>query len=824
MIIGAFSDVRFAIRQYRKHPWFALLAVLTLAFGIGATTAVYSVVHAVLLRPLPFADSDTLVMAWDAAPEDGDRFKAMMASPEDIREYMRSSTLLDRITYSARIRPVLHRSDIARRTIAGLVTLGMFRDTLGSKAWLGRTFVNEDQNAGCVVVLAYGFWNRVLRAERSLVGRSLRFDETDCTVVGVMPQGFDLFPVEAEMWFLRDHAPVAAVEAIRRVGYLERGIVYARLRPGATAVQAEAELTGLHRARYATGRQPSPSDGGERGHVVAVEPVRTAIMGVVAPTLDRSLWLALGAVVLLLLIACVNVANLLLARLAERRRELVVRSALGSGRARLVRQMLMEGAVLALAGTILGIAFASAGVEWFRYLSPFTLPTQAGDVSLNVRVLLFAVGLSFATTLLFALLPALAGSSVDINQGLRAVGRGFFGSAGSGRMARMMVAVEMALSFMLLTGAALFMNSTLRLQDEELGYDVSNIAMAYADLPGERYPTQESRDSVEGSLRERLEAIPGVGQVVFGSLPPDSDGGQLQVEVRGRPLEPVFDVSMIPASREYFELLHVPLRRGRMFADADRTGPALAIVSQRFVDQYMAGENPVGRAIRVIDGDSRGEWRTVVGVIGAWKHMVDNTAWRDTAAVFTIGGPSHIDDGYGVGIGVRTNRDAGLIAEQIRKQILTMEPNAVLTDIESPAGRLNSMLAYSRFRAVLLIAFGIGALLLSAVGLHGVIAQIVSQRMPEFAIRSAVGAEPIDLAWLAARQGGIAIAAGLAAGWMGAFAAARIVETLLYGVQMSDPHILAISASALILSALLAILLPTIRAARVSPLNALREQ
>jgi hypothetical protein len=373
------------------------------------------------------------------------------------------------------------------------------------------------------------------------------------------------------------------------------------------------------------------------------------------------------------------------------------------------------------------------------------------------------------------------------------------------------------------------MSSTLSLQNEELGFDVSNIAAASAGLPVERYPTQESRDAFKRSLRERLESLPGVSQVVLGGgFPPASDGGLLQVEVQGRSVEPVFDVDVIGASREYFELFRVPLLRGRMFVDADHTGPPLAIVSQRFVDRYLAGQDPIGRAIRVIDpyakGDTRGEWKTIVGVIGPWKHMVDDTAWRDTPMIFSIGGKPQLSEGFSIGIGVRTNRDTADIAQQMEKQIAIMEPHAIWTDAESPSQRLNAMLAYPRFRMLLLIAFGAGALLLAAVGLHGVIAQLVSQRMPEFAIRSALGAQPVDLASLAARQGGIAVLGGVIVGVVGSLATSRFVQSFVYGVTTNDPGILALAGSVLVASAALAVLLPVLRAARVSPLTVLRQE
>src|SRR5215469_7282839 len=347
--VGHFSqDIVFAARQSRKRPGFAVLAILTLAFGIGAATAVYSVVHAVLLRPLPFADSDRLVMVWDNAPQDGDRFKAILVSQQDFDTYAKTSHALDRFASAGRIRPTLHLDEANRVVLAGLVTTGMFRDTLVTRAQIGRTFTEEDQQSGCVVILAQRFWVRAFGSEAGVVGRALRFDQSICTVVGVMPHGFDLFPIQADMWFLREHAPGQAVEASRRGGLLDNGIVYARLRPGATAEQAETELTQVHRNLHASDPATSRS---ERNRVAAVTPIRSAMTSVTAPSLQRSLWLLFGAVNLLLLVACGNVANLFLARLAERQRELAVRTALGSGRYRLIRQLVTEGFLLAAAGT-----------------------------------------------------------------------------------------------------------------------------------------------------------------------------------------------------------------------------------------------------------------------------------------------------------------------------------------------------------------------------------------------------------------------------------------------------------------------------------------
>jgi putative ABC transport system permease protein len=821
-ISDAVQDVGFALRLHRTQPGFVLLAVLTLAFGIGATTAVYTFVHAVLLRALPFADSDRLVMVWDNAPQDGDRFKAIMVSRADVDEYAKSSRTLERFSSAGRIRPVLHYGGITKRAMAGLVTTAMFRDTLGSRPLLGRTFVDEDRKAGCVVVLANGFWTRVLGGDAGLVGKHLTFDETLCEVTGVMPAGFDLFPISADMWFLRDHAPRASVEVARRGGWLDDGIVYARLKDGFTPEQAERDLTALHQGLHAN---DAPEEHGERGRVAAVTPIRSAMASVTAPSLNASLRLAFGAVALLLLIACVNVANLLMGRLPDRRRELSVRAALGSGRARLIRQLISEGFLLAAAGTGLGVALAWAGVRWFRYLSPFELPTQAGNVGLNPRVLLFAVALSVATTMLFALLPAFAGSSVDLSQGLRAAGRGLLGRAGQKRASQAMVAIEVALSFILVTGAGLLMTSVFHLESEQLGFDVGGVATVYAEMPNGRYATRASREAFERTLRARLLAMPRVTNVSFGYLPPNIDGGEAQVEIQGHAVEQVFDVDVRAGSREYLEILRVPILQGRGFEDSDRTGRAIAIVSQRFVDEYLKGADPIGRSIQVINGDVRGEWRAIVGVIGTWKHMVGDTVWRDTPVVFTMGGtPRDAGAGYGVWAGVRSDGDVTNLPREIQRQIVALEPNAVLQESEVLSERLSKMTVYPRFRAMLLAVFGAGALLFAAVGVYGVVAQVVVQRTPEFGVRRAVGAQSVDLAWLVLRHGGAAAVIGLSCGVIAALVGARVIQGLVYGVAPRDPVVFGVAGLVLCVSALGAMAVPAVRAAQVDPISALRQE
>jgi predicted permease len=388
-----------------------------------------------------------------------------------------------------------------------------------------------------------------------------------------------------------------------------------------------------------------------------------------------------------------------------------------------------------------------------------------------------------------------------------------------------MVAIEMAFSFVLVTGAGLLMTSVFHLESEQLGFDVRGIAVAFAEMPGARYSTYESRETFERTLRSRLQGVPGVSSVAFGYLPPNVDGGEAQIEVQGQAVEKVFDVDVRPVGPDYLEILRVPVMRGRRFEDADRTGPAIAIVSQRFVDEYMKGGDPIGRSIRAIDGDVRGEWRTIVGVIGTWKHMVGDTVWRDTPVVLSMGGMLHeTSGGYGVWVGVRSSGELTSVLRETQRQIVALEPNAVLQESEILSERLSKMTVYPRFRAMLLAVFGAGALLFAAAGVYGVVAQLVAQRIPEFGVRRAVGAQSADLAWLVLRHGGAAALIGLFGGVATALAGARVIQGLLYGLTPSDPAIFGSAGLVLLLSAAGAMALPAIRAARVDPITALRHE
>jgi predicted permease len=810
-------DVRFALRLFRRRPGFAVLATATLALGIGATTAVYTIVRAVLLRPLPYRDPGPLVLIWDNAPRDGDQVRQILARRLDFEEYRRSARLIESVSLAGRTRPVLRWGGTAQSRLAGVVTLPLFRETLGVEAKLGRVFIPADESGGCSLVLAHRFWSGVLGADRSLVGRTLTLDNTPCTVLGVMPPEFTFFPDTADMWFLDGHDSTGAKE----IGF---GAVCARLKPGVTKKQALAEIAALHRA-VNTGH---PKDGDRvQGLVPAMDSVQEEFTFLTAPTLQKSLILTFASVSLLLFIACLNTANLLLARLTERSRELVVRAALGSGRARLIRQVLIEGLLLALAGAAVGTLLAAGLVHLFRRLNPVALPPHAGAVGVDFPVLMFAVFLSVVTTLGFALLPAIEVSGIDLSQSLKGSGRGFFGATRR-RAAQTMVGAQIAVSFTLVAGANLLMTSVLHLGAEQLGFDPRGAISMRVDLPASSYPKPEDRNSFRTSLLEKLEATPGVKSAAFGFAPPwdphDNIVGE-RIEIQGDASNgldaPLVEPST--ASPRLFEILKTPLLRGRFFDVRDgSSAPKVAIVSQKLVTDHFAAQDPIGRQIRFTIIDRPSPWIAIIGVVGNWKHMVNDAIWRDTPMVFF---PVAQDPGgQSFWVTVRAASDPPPLGRQIRKEVAALDSSVETNEPELLSDRLSKSLLYPRFRAALLVWFGLSALFLAGVGLHGVLAQLIAQRIPEFGVRRAIGAQTWDLVSLVVRQGGAPVATGLIGGIPLTLAMSKALQSMLYGIRPADPSFLILTALALTAVATVAIALPARRAAGVEPTAALREE
>jgi putative ABC transport system permease protein len=805
---GLSLDFRFAARAFAKRPGFAAIAAITLALGIGATTAVFSIVDAVLLRPLPYKDPGRLAAIWITSTREKGLAK-LFATHADYAEFQRSSRTLESVgaaTWARVASPVLTGYGPARQVFAIPATASFFR-TLGVPAALGRTFLPEDETGGCSILLANSFWTSI-GADRGIVGgRSLMLDQKPCTVVGVMPERFSFYPRQTQAWIL------LGPRFQPRQDQMLVGI-FARLKPGVTRAQAETELRSLFRAIHPGVDQQD------------FEPVVYDLNGeftfLAGRTLRTTLILLFAAVLLVLLTACLNVANLLLGRVSDRRNELAVRAALGSGQFRLIRQVLAEGLLLSAAGTALGVALAGAAVRSFRHADPIELSVGA-DVRLNLPVLACGIALSIATTLIFALLPAIRASNVDLAQHLKAAGRGSV--RGRLRLAKTVVAVEMALSFLLLIGAGLFLTSALRMGGEPLGFNPDHVTAARLGLPGTRYPGDAQRRRAFDELLDRLQGLPNAAGVALASRVPPEAGGNLTLEIQGRPIatgREIHDVGADVVTPGFFDLLNVPLLRGRAFRPQDgENSLPVAIVNQALAEEYFPGVDPMGQQIRLPGGAM--PWLTVVGVVGNLKHteLMNEMAWVETPIFYR---PLAQEPRPSVEIVMRARGDLGSIVPEAQRAVAGFDPSIPFGDAEPLRSRVGRVLAYPRFRAAVFAFFAVGALLLSAVGLYGVLSQLVAQRIPEFGLRRAVGAQTRDLLLLVARQGGIPVLAGLAAGIWLTTGISRLLASLLYGIRPADPEAFAVAALILLAVACIAIVRPAARAARVDPMAALRDE
>jgi putative ABC transport system permease protein len=799
-------DVRFAGRIFRRRPGFTTVAVLTLALGIGAATAVFSIVDAVLLRPLPYRSPDRLTAIWLTSLREKGLAK-IFATYADYLEFRRSSTTLESVaaaTWATRVGRILTGQGAAREIVT-IPAAASFFDTLGVQAAIGRTFRDDDEGHGCTLVLSHRLWAGTLGADASLIGKSLTFDQQPCKVLGVMPERFGFYPPQAQAWVLLDREFQAQQDRLM-VG------IFGRLKPGATLAGTEAELRRLYRARHA---DPETRD---------FEPVVYDLHGeftfLAGRTLRTTLVLVFAAVLFLLLLTCLNVANLLLARLSERQREFAVRAALGSGRGRLIRQVLVEGLSFAGAGSALGVGMAYGALQYFRSANPIELSVGA-DVRVSPAVLGFGVLLSAATTLIFGLLPAFRASKVDLTEHLKA-GRGAVqGRRGLGRA---VIAVEMALSFLLLAGAGLFLTSALRMGSESMGFRPEGLLATRVSLPASRYATEAQRIRAYDQLLAGLERLPGVTRAALASKMPPDAGGSSVLAIQGRAPASggeMHDVGAESVSPGFFDALGIPLRRGRLFTEQDRANAQpVAIVNEALAQKYFPNADPLGQQIRIPGGSM--PWLTIAGVVGNVKHghLMNEMSWVETPLFYR---PLAQDARGSVQIAVHVAGSRPM-AQAVQNQISALDPFIPVSEVETLVSRLGKTLAYPRFRAVVLSFFALGALILSAVGLHGLLSQLVAQRIPEFGVRRAVGAQTRDLLWLVARQGGGPVVAGLGVGLGLTIALRRVVSNLLYGIEAANPVALTLTSVVLLAVAGLAITLPARRAVRVDPMTALRTE
>ena len=807
------QDLRYALRALAKNPGFAAVALLTLALGIGANTAIFSVINAVLLRALPYPEPQSLVAIRGTNDKTGEFGRALSYPDfEDLRARSKSFEALavtdnTSLTLSGTGEPV-HLN-------AGVVSADLFR-TLRVTPRLGRAFLPEDDQPGTrVVLLSDRLWRQRFGADTGIVGRGVTLNERSYTIVGVLPPGFQ-FPPSAEpydLWLTIAVDRVAdegdkAITEHRGAHFLE---ATGRLRPGVSLAQANAETATISAALA----KQYPDTNLHLG--MRLEPALDAMVGEVRP----ALWVMLGAVGLVLLIACANVANLLLARTTARQREVAVRAALGASRARLLQQLLTESLLLALAGAVPGVLLASWATNFLAKVPSLDI-ARLSETSVDWRTLLFTLGATLLTAGVFGLVPALYASRVTLTGSLREGGRGGGESAGSSRLRGLLVVMEVTLALVLLVGSGLLIQSMVRILRVPPGFDPQGVIAFELDLPGTRYGKPEQSAQFFRELLPRLAAQPGVvAASAIMPLPFSDNAMRTSFQIEGRPVpegeEPRTSFRMV--GLDYFQTMRIPLVAGRVFSSRDsRDAAPVVIINQTFARQYFPNENPIGKLIKPGMSDhGKPVMREIVGVVGDVRHRA---LWRESGPE-TYAPYDQVAMG-GMTVVVRAAGDPQLLLSTLRRQVQTLDSQLPLYGVRTLDQYISGSVAQRRFITLLLGTFGGVALLLAVIGLYGVMSYSVSRRTQEIGIRVALGANASDVLRLVVGQGLRLTLLGIALGCLCALGTARFLASLLFGVSGTDPvTFLAVSVIFLAV-ALAACSIPARRALRVDPLVALR--
>ena len=792
------QDIRYALRVLAKSPGFTVVAILTLALGIGANTAIFSVVNSVLLRPLPYPDSSRIVTTdGNESMPDMDDIRAQAKSFDAIGS--RSVQHLDYIGGAAPIQVFVIAGDA-----------GMYQ-VLGALPEIGRMIGAEDDVSGAapVVVLSHAFWMTQFGGDPAAVGKQIQLSGIGYTVVGVMKPDF---------WL--PHHPADAYSTLRIVYPVEakeRGVhiltAFMHLNPGVTLAQAQAEMSAIDAS---LARSHPDHDAGVHRKLI---PLLDSVVG----DTRAVILIFLGAVGLVLLIACVNFANLLLARAAARQREIAIRSALGAATGRLVMQMLTESIILALAGGAAGIALAYAALNGLLALAPEDLP-RLNTIAIDGRVLAFTVGISLLTGFAFGLLPAWSATRPNAGDTLRDVGRTIAGSRASLRLRRVLVVSETALALVLLVGAGLLTRSFARIASVAPGFRTENILTLDLTLPASRYENLPEQIRFRTQLLDSLNAAPGLQAAMISELPLGGDQVDHEVAIEGRPIAPGKnpEVQTRTVLGDYFGIMRIPLLQGRAFNAEDRTGSLeVVVVNQAFVRKFFLNQNPIGARMGwALDKPIK--WKTIVGVVGDVKHF--GLDQPDSPAAYGLYTQSDESWKRWMTLTVRSPRDPSSLAHEVQLKIWAIDNALPTTGVMSMNAVVAKTLSPQRFNLVLLGIFAVVALVLAAVGIYGVIAYSVTQRTHEIGVRVAVGAQPRHVIELVLGESGRLVAAGTLIGLAGAVILTRFMASMLFGVTARDPITFIAVAVLLVAVALVASYIPARRALRVDPMIALRHE
>ena len=804
------QDARYAVRQVAANPVFTAVTVLTLALGIGATTSIFSVVDGILFRPLPFPEPDELVAVWADWTRRG-------GPVDEWTNFDNYYALKERARGLEALAPwsggpmTLTGLGEPEQVVVGTVSWDMLAEVLRIEPVLGRSFTAEDDAPGApaTVLLSDGFWRRALAADPSVVGTTLMLSDEPHTVIGILPADFDPpFVVDAELWAPMRQSPTdnfcgRGNACLRVVGRLAEGTSLAAARVEAADIAAQL------------GRE-YPEENGDMGWTLTplqddmVEETRTGLL------------VLLGAVAFVLLIACVNVANLLLARATARGSELAVRSALGAGRNRLTRQLLTESALLALLGGAAGLALAFLGTDLLVGLAPPTTP-RIEAVSVDGRVLGFAVSVTVLAGLIFGVVPALRMARTDLTGGLREGGRGGAGGRGGMRVRSALVSGQVALALILLVGAGLLVRSFQNLRARDLGFQPDNVLTMRLGLPSTRYPDGDALRAFVAGLEERLAALPGVDAVGSTSwLPLTGFGSDIGFTIEGRPLPPPGQGNAVWFRRVtpgYPESMGMRLVAGRWITEADAAeAPRVVVINEGLAERFFPDENPIGQRINLNDPNNP-TWREIVGVAVEARYFGVRDGSRD--ALYLPYAQSPTTSFYTT---LRSSRDAASLTGEVRAEVSAADPLLAVAQIEPMETLVADALGPERFVATLLGLFAAVALTLAVVGLYGVVSYGVSQRLREMGVRLALGAEGAHVRGLVLLQSSKLVALGLVVGIAGGIALTRLMENLLWEVSATDPWTFGAVSLVLAAVAAAASAIPARRAARVDPIRVLKTE
>ncbi|HXD34174.1 MAG TPA: ABC transporter permease [Pyrinomonadaceae bacterium] len=814
------KDLKYGVRMLLKNPGITLVVILALALGIGANTAIFSVVNAVLLRPLPFEEADRLVFLNETAKT----MDEISVSYPNFTDWRNQNKVFEKIGVYNRGSYNLTGAGEAERIVTAQMSADMF-DALRVKPGWGRLYTNDEDKPGSdpVVVLSYALWQRRFGGQSSILNQAITLNNKSYTVIGIMPQGFQM-PTRVEMW-----VPVGQLSG--QTSWLERGnhpglYGVARLKPGVTLAQARAEMdmigANLEKQYYDS----------NAGNGVGVRP----LVEIYISDVRRPLWVLFAAVGFVLLIACANIANLLLARATARQKEMAIRAAMGAGRFRIVRQLLTESVLLGLIGGALGLLLARWGVALILYISPDAIP-RANEIGLDWRVMAFTIGIAFVTGLLFGIVPALQAGVVDVHETLKETGRG---TSRKHWLRSSLVVVEVATTLILLIGAGLMIRSFYRLQRVNPGFSYEHLTSFSVSLPEKKYKTSVEQESFYKRLLENLRGLPGVEVSAAASgLPLGNNGWQTSFRIDGRPAPPRNQTPLMEAclvTPDYFKAMNIPLKRGRFFTDQDDrahlagkdlskldddekeiAGLNAIIIDEEFARRYWPNEDPVGKRVKM-GSEEKPRFLTVQGVVGRVKMEGLNQDSNRVQGYFPFLQIPSSD----MTVVVKGSTDPNQLVSAIRQQVKQIDPDQPIYSVRTMDQIRSESVSGERLNLTLLSLFAGIALVLAIVGIYGVMSYSVTQRTHEIGIRMAIGARPRDVFKMILGQGMLLAVIGVVCGLLGAFALTRLMASMLFGVEATDPLTFASISLLLTMVALVACYIPGRRATKVDPVVSLR--